>query len=94
MQGLTYQQTTRPNMHKEDLMERPIRTFAKAITWQIAGMIVMVAIGYAFTGSFAAGGGIALVSSATGFLSYFLHERIWSAVKWGWHRDHPVMDQP
>jgi uncharacterized membrane protein len=64
-------------------MERPIRTFAKAITWQIAGMIAMVAIGYAFTGSFAAGGGIALVSSVTGFLSYFLHERIWSSVNWG-----------
>lgn len=64
-------------------MERPIRTFAKAVTWQIAGMIVMIAIGFAFTGSLAAGGGIAAISSLTGFLSYFLHERVWSRISWG-----------
>lgn len=64
-------------------MEKPIRTLAKAVSWQLLGMIVMVVIGYAFTGSVAAGGGIALASSALGFLSYFLHERVWSRVRWG-----------
>jgi uncharacterized membrane protein len=64
-------------------MEKPIRTLAKAVSWQLLGMIVMVVIGYAFTGSVAAGGGIALASSALGFLSYFLHERVWSRVQWG-----------
>lgn len=64
-------------------MERPIRTLAKAISWQALGMIGMVVIGYAFTGSFAAGGGIAVVSSIVGFLSYFLHERVWSGIGWG-----------
>ena len=64
-------------------MESSARTLAKAVTWQILGLIGMVVIGYAFTGSFAAGGTLALVSSAVGFLSYLLHERIWSGVAWG-----------
>lgn len=43
----------------------------------------MTIIGYLFTGSFAASSGIAIAGSIAGFIAYFLHELVWSKVKWG-----------
>ena len=64
-------------------METGWRTLAKAITWQVSGLVVMTALAYGATGSLSIAGGLALVSSATGFVTYFLHERIWQRVRWG-----------
>ncbi|PJK29583.1 DUF2061 domain-containing protein [Minwuia thermotolerans] len=64
-------------------METTARTLAKALSWQTSGLIVMTLIGYIFTGSISAGGGIAAVSATTGFAAYFLHERVWAGVGWG-----------
>ena len=64
-------------------METGMRTFLKAITWQVCGLVVMVALAYVATGNLSVAGGLALVSSATGFVTYFLHERLWQRVRWG-----------
>lgn len=64
-------------------MDSKIRLFAKAVTWQVAGLFSMMLIGFLFTGSVAASGGIALVGAITGFLAYFVHEVAWSHVAWG-----------
>lgn len=64
-------------------METMKRTVAKAVTWQIAGLIAMTLIGYLMTGSWRAGGGIAVAGMISGFICYFLHERIWALVSWG-----------
>ena len=64
-------------------METAARILTKSITWQRSGLFMMTLIGYLFTGSISAGGGIAIVSSAIGFISYFLHEMLWSKVGWG-----------
>jgi uncharacterized membrane protein len=64
-------------------MESKVRLLTKAITWQVAGLFTMTLIGYLFTGSIAASGGIAIVGSVTGFVSYFAHEVAWSKVSWG-----------
>ena len=64
-------------------METTIRLITKAATWQVAGLITMTAIGFIFTGSIAAGGSIALAGSIAGFVSYFLHEVVWSKIAWG-----------
>lgn len=66
-----------------DPMDSKIRLFAKAATWQVAGFFSMMLIGFLFTGSAAASGGIALAGSITGFVAYFVHELIWSHVAWG-----------
>ncbi|MEM6310816.1 MAG: DUF2061 domain-containing protein, partial [Pseudomonadota bacterium] len=63
-------------------METGMRTFLKAITWQVSGLVVMVALAYVATGNLSVAGGLALVSSATGFVTYFLHERLWQRVRW------------
>lgn len=64
-------------------MDSTLRLVTKAATWQVAGLITMTLIGFAFTGSIAAGGGIALAGAIAGFVSYFLHELLWSRVTWG-----------
>ena len=64
-------------------MDSTIRLFTKAVTWQVAGFFSMTLIGFLFTGSFAAGGGIAFVGAVAGFVSYFVHEMAWSRISWG-----------
>ncbi|MEO1016669.1 MAG: DUF2061 domain-containing protein [Pseudomonadota bacterium] len=61
-------------------MNNSRRIIAKAITWQIVGLTMMTLIGYVFTGSFQAGGALAIASTAIGFVSYILHEKAWNAV--------------
>jgi uncharacterized membrane protein len=64
-------------------MDSTIRLFTKAVTWQVAGFFSMMLIGYLFTGSFAASGGIAFVGAVAGFAAYFVHEIAWSRIAWG-----------
>ena len=64
-------------------MDTSVRMLLKSITWQASGLIVMTLVGFYFTGSLTAGGGIAVVGSLIGFAAYFLHELLWSKVQWG-----------
>ncbi len=64
-------------------MDTPRRILAKAISWQCCGLVSMLFIGLIFTGSFAAGSVLALVSALTGFALYCLHEMLWARVGWG-----------
>lgn len=64
-------------------MEKPIRTLAKAVSWQLLGLFSMALIGYLFTGSLLTAGSLALVTTATGSVCYVLHERAWNRVDWG-----------
>ncbi len=66
-------------------MDTTSRLITKSFTWQAMGLIVMTLVGYAFTGSVTAGGGIAVASAVIGFLSYFMHEMAWSKISWGRH---------
>jgi len=68
-------------------MDSPLRLFTKAATWQTAGLVSMTVIGFLFTGSLTAGGGIALVGTITGFAAYLVHEMLWAKIAWG--RDIP-----
>ncbi|WP_108880790.1 DUF2061 domain-containing protein [Anderseniella sp. Alg231-50] len=64
-------------------MDTTTRLIVKSATWQIAGFVMMMLIGFLFTSSIVASGGIAIAGSITGFLSYFLHEMVWSKISWG-----------
>ncbi|MEO1159784.1 MAG: DUF2061 domain-containing protein [Pseudomonadota bacterium] len=64
-------------------MDTTTRLIVKSATWQIAGLVTMTLIGFLFTNSIVASGGIAVAGSITGFLSYFLHEMVWSKIRWG-----------
>lgn len=64
-------------------METRSRTLTKALIWQLLGLAVMLCVGWMLTGSLAVGGGIALINTLVGFITYFLYERIWSRIGWG-----------
>jgi uncharacterized membrane protein len=64
-------------------MDSKTRILIKAITWQVTGLFSMMLIGFLFTGSLTASGGIAVVSAVTGFVFYFVHEIAWSKICWG-----------
>ncbi|WP_375690184.1 DUF2061 domain-containing protein [Pseudooceanicola sp. LIPI14-2-Ac024] len=57
----------------------------KSILWTLLGLLVMGLVGFAFTGSVAVGGGMALVNAALGFISYAIYERVWANIAWGRH---------
>ncbi|MFN3824181.1 MAG: DUF2061 domain-containing protein [Pseudorhodobacter sp.] len=64
-------------------MDTARRTLAKALVWQALGLAVMGGVGWAFTGSVALAGGMAVANMAIGFATYLLHERIWARIGWG-----------
>jgi len=64
-------------------METTARTITKAATWQLLGIATGTAIGFLFTGSVAASGGIALTGALTGVVFYVAHEKLWARVPWG-----------
>lgn len=64
-------------------MDTRQRLLVKALTWQALGFVLMLGIGWVFTGSVSAGGGIAIAGTILGFCTYFLHELLWSKVAWG-----------
>lgn len=64
-------------------MEMPKRTLAKAVSWQLLGLLSMAVIGWFFTGSLAAAGSMAVVAAICGLVFYVLHERVWNRIAWG-----------
>ncbi|MEI4231701.1 DUF2061 domain-containing protein [Roseovarius sp. D22-M7] len=64
-------------------METRIRSVLKALIWQLIGLAVMTVVGVLVTGSASAGGLIAAINTAIGFLTYFCYERLWSRIRWG-----------
>lgn len=64
-------------------METTLRTVIKAVSWQVLGIFVMSAIAYRHTGSISTALSMAGTSSALGFISYFIHEKLWQRVHWG-----------
>ena len=64
-------------------MDSKFRLLTKAVTWQIAGFFTMMLISFLYTGSVVASGAIAITGSIAGFVSYFVHEVVWSKIAWG-----------
>ncbi len=64
-------------------METRMRTIVKAVIWNVIGLAVMALVGVIFTGSFMAGGMMAMINAAIGLSTYFLYERIWTRIRWG-----------
>lgn len=64
-------------------METTLRTVIKAVSWQVLGIAVMSAIAYLHTSSISTALSMAGTTSALGFVSYFIHEKLWQRVNWG-----------
>lgn len=72
------------DMEPKYATERPVRSLAKAITWRMIGTLDTFLIAWLFTGEPLMASGIALTELITKSIMYFLHERGWSKIKWGY----------
>ena len=67
------------------------RSLLKAVTWRVLGSIDTFVLSWLFTGSAKAAGAIASTEMLTKMVLYYLHERAWSSVRWGFKQ---VPDDP
>jgi uncharacterized membrane protein len=66
--------------------ERPVRSLAKAVTWRLVGTMDTFLISWILTGKPLLASGIALSELFTKSFLYYLHERGWSNVQWGYKK--------
>lgn len=64
-------------------MDTTSRTIVKSVTWQAMGIVSMTALSYPHTQSLIAALSLAVSASATGFVFFLVHEKVWNAVRWG-----------
>jgi len=66
------------------LKETATRSITKTITWRFVGSSTVAIASYIMTGDIT----VALATVSSTFLAnaglYFVHERVWSLVKWGY----------
>ncbi len=63
--------------------EAPTRSLVKAISWRVLGSIDTFVLSWLFTGNPKAAGAIASTEVVTKMVLYYVHERAWSGVGWG-----------
>ncbi|MCP9221377.1 DUF2061 domain-containing protein [Erythrobacter sp. LQ02-29] len=68
------------------------RSLVKAISWRLLGSLDTFILGFIFTGSARAAGAIAGTEVLTKMVLYYLHERAWAGVNWGFQK--PVEEAP
>jgi uncharacterized membrane protein len=59
------------------------RTFAKTATYRIVTFVLTFVLTYLITGDAFPSATIAILSLTVGALSFMIHERLWTRVKWG-----------
>jgi uncharacterized membrane protein len=63
--------------------ETHTRSVLKAVSWRTLGTIDTFAISWFLTGKVAMAGSIAALELITKIAWYYLHERVWAAIRWG-----------
>ena len=66
-------------------METKTRSIYKTITWRLIATATTMSIVYALTGSFELMGIAGALDMGLKLLFYFLHERAWSKVEFGYN---------
>jgi uncharacterized membrane protein len=60
-----------------------VKSVGKAISWRVVGSIDTFVISLLITGSYVAAGSVASLETVSKVVLYYLHERAWSAVRFG-----------
>ena len=64
-------------------MDTNTRTLAKTVTYRLATFVLTYLITMLLTGQQTTSAGIAILSLTAGSLTFIIHERLWTRVKWG-----------
>ncbi len=65
------------------------RSIVKAISWRTLGSIDTFLLSWLFTGNVKAAGAIASTEVITKIILYYVHERAWALVPWGFKKVPP-----
>ena len=71
------------NSSPADSLDRPIRSFAKAISWRVTGSLDTIMLAWFFTQEISVAISIGLTEVVTKVVLYYLHERVWSRSSFG-----------
>lgn len=66
------------------MRETQLRTSLKAVTWQLWMFVCAFGLTYLYIGSINTSMSLVALMTVAAIISYYLHERIWSRVKWGY----------
>ncbi len=66
-------------------MESQARTLIKTVSWRVFATATTSVVVWKFTGKPELGLSVATVDCAIKLFTYYLHERIWNSVKFGYH---------
>ncbi len=64
-------------------MDRPRRLFIKSITWRVLATVITVVTSFVFLGSWETSLSIGIAVNLIKILFYYIHERVWAKIKWG-----------
>lgn len=65
------------------MIETPVRSLAKAVSWRVTGTIDTFLISWLITGEVLLASGIALTEIITKIFLFWIHERVWNRISWG-----------
>ena len=65
------------------VLEKPVRSVVKSISWRIIGTLDTIVIAYFITGKVGMALTIGSIEFFTKMFLYFFHERAWNSIKWG-----------
>jgi len=65
------------------LSDTHLRSIVKAFSWRISASLLTLIISYIFTLNIVISSGIAVTEFIMKIIWYYIHERIWNAIKWG-----------
>lgn len=64
-------------------MEKKLRSFIKSVSWRVLALLNGWMAIYFFTGNLSKSFWISFVANVSGFILYYIHERIWNKIVWG-----------
>jgi uncharacterized membrane protein len=64
-------------------MEKPIRSFMKAVSWRIVATLTTIILVFIFTGNIAISSGVGFIELFVKIAVYYLHERFWNLLNFG-----------
>ncbi len=64
-------------------MDTKTRTLAKTVTYRLVTFVLTFVITFLLTGQEQMSAGLAVMSLTFGALTFIIHERLWTRVKWG-----------
>jgi uncharacterized membrane protein len=65
------------------MIDLPIRSLVKTVSWRLTGSGATFLIAFIMTGNFAIAGIIGITQMISNSILYYIHERLWNNIKWG-----------